>query len=84
MLMPTYAEQGQTCYDTCNWQAKNQTNAIGAIYDNELFAADLYDCSINAMCFVLELKHDFSHNCPITVLLLWTTPPFTKDKTFKT
>ncbi|WP_174520393.1 transposase, partial [Bergeriella denitrificans] len=47
-----YAGRGEACYDTYNWQTKNQTNAIGAIYNNELFAVGLYDCSINSNVFL--------------------------------
>ncbi|WP_420845745.1 transposase [Moraxella equi] len=46
-----YAHQSQRCYGTYNWQAKNQTNAIGAIYNNKLFAVGLYECSINSQVF---------------------------------
>ena len=34
-----------------NWQLKNQTNAIGAIYQQELFAVKLFDCKINSDVF---------------------------------
>lgn len=34
-----------------NWQLKNQTNAIGAVVNDQLFAIGLYDCSINSDVF---------------------------------
>ncbi|MFM2331831.1 MAG: hypothetical protein RIQ74_654, partial [Pseudomonadota bacterium] len=34
-----------------NWQLKNQTNAIGAIHQQKLFAVGLFDCKINADVF---------------------------------
>ncbi|MCD9152267.1 transposase [Psychrobacter sanguinis] len=29
-----YAKKGEKCFGEHNWQLKNQTNAIGAIYNN--------------------------------------------------
>ena len=34
-----------------NWQLKNQTNPIGAIYQQKLFAVELFDCKINSDIF---------------------------------
>ncbi|WP_338067510.1 transposase [Moraxella equi] len=52
-----YAHQSQRCYGTYNWQAKNQTNAIGAIYNNKLFAVGLYECSINSQVYQPNPKY---------------------------
>jgi len=46
-----YAKKGEKCFGEHNWQLKNQTNAIGAIYNNQLFAVGLYDCSVNSDVF---------------------------------
>ncbi|EGZ43292.1 ISSpo6 transposase [Neisseria wadsworthii 9715] len=46
-----YAAKGSLCSDTYNWQGRNQTNAIGALYGNRLFAVGLFDCSINRQIF---------------------------------
>ncbi len=53
-----YAQRGHQCFGTYNWQLKNQTNAIGAIHDHQLFAVGLYDSSIDSGIFhswVVEL-----------------------------
>ena len=42
------SRQGTPCHGTYNWQLKNQTNAIGAIYKNKLFAVGLFDCKVNS------------------------------------
>ncbi|WP_010113975.1 transposase [Acinetobacter sp. P8-3-8] len=34
-----------------NWQLKNQTNAIEAIYKGQLFAVGLFDCKVNSDVF---------------------------------
>jgi hypothetical protein len=39
------------CFGQYNWQLKNQTNAIGAIHQQKLFAVGLFDCKINADVF---------------------------------
>ncbi|WP_115218578.1 hypothetical protein [Suttonella indologenes] len=43
-----YSHKGRPCLGKYNWQLKNQSNAIGAIHKNKLFAVGLYDCSINS------------------------------------
>lgn len=46
-----YSVRGKKCFGQYNWQLKNQTNAIGAIYNNQLFAVGLYDRSVNSDVF---------------------------------
>jgi transposase len=46
-----YAPKGESCVGQYNWQLKNKTNAIGAIYEHQLFAVGLYDRSINSDVF---------------------------------
>ncbi|SUQ09730.1 hypothetical protein [Suttonella ornithocola] len=41
-----YSTKGQVCHGSDNWHLKNQSNAIGAIINGELFALRLYDGSI--------------------------------------
>ncbi|WP_115306000.1 transposase [Suttonella ornithocola] len=46
-----YAPRGEACLGQYDWQLKNQTNAIGAVMNNPLFAVGLYDGSINSDVF---------------------------------
>ncbi|WAU78107.1 IS630 family transposase [Acinetobacter sp. LF10] len=46
-----YSQRGKPCFGQYNWQLKNQTNAIGAIHQQKLFAVGLFDCKINADVF---------------------------------
>ncbi|MBF7686122.1 transposase [Acinetobacter sp. B10A] len=46
-----YSLKGTPCYGSFNWQLKNQTNAIGALYQGQLFAVGLFDCKINSNVF---------------------------------
>ncbi len=52
-----YSNKGQKCFGKYNWQAKNLTNAIGAIYNNELFAVALFESSINSDLFHYWVKN---------------------------
>ncbi len=46
-----YAPKGETCVGQYNWQLKNRTNVIGAIYKQQLFAVGLYERSVNGDVF---------------------------------
>ncbi|WP_245936061.1 IS630 family transposase [Suttonella ornithocola] len=46
-----YSTKGEVCHGSDNWHLKNQSNAIGAIINGELFALRLYDGSINSDIF---------------------------------
>ncbi|WP_279573219.1 IS630 family transposase [Volucribacter amazonae] len=46
-----YAQRGKPCFSQSNWQLKNQSNAIGAVLNQQLFAVGLYDCNINSDVF---------------------------------
>ncbi|HSP85100.1 MAG TPA: transposase, partial [Psychrobacter sp.] len=54
-----YSNRGKKCFGQYNWQLKKQTNAIGAIYNSQLFAIGLYDRSVNSDVFHrwVEQKH---------------------------
>ncbi len=43
--------QGMPFLGSYNWQFKNQTNAIGAIHQGQLFAVCLFDCKVNSDVF---------------------------------
>jgi hypothetical protein len=58
-----YSPKGKQCFGKYNWQLKNKTHAIGAIYGQKLFAVGLYDCSINSDVF-----HDWVENVLIGVV----------------
>nr|WP_228707216.1 transposase [Moraxella equi] len=80
-----YAHQSQRCYGTYNWQAKNQTNAIGAIYNNKLFAVGLYECSINSQVFYswveqVLLPELYQPNPKYATIPLWHTQMILDNK----
>ncbi len=46
-----YAPIGSPCIDRYNWQAKDRTNVIGALYGKMLFALDYLKTNINKEVF---------------------------------
>ena len=60
-----YAKKGEKCFGEHNWQLKNQTNAIGAIYNNQLFAVGLYDLVLIVMYSIAGLSNCYCHNFPL-------------------
>ncbi len=42
-----YAPIGSPCIDSYNWQAKDRTNVLGALYGKMLFALDYFETNIN-------------------------------------
>jgi hypothetical protein len=55
-----YSPKGEKCVGQYNWQLKNTTNAIGAIYKQQLFAVGLYNRSINGDVFHHWVGHTYS------------------------
>ena len=55
-----YAPIGSPCIDRYNWQAKDRTNVIGALYGKMLFALDCLKTNIN--------KEVFYHWCKFTLI----------------
>jgi len=52
-----YAPIGKPCIDSYNWQAKERTNLIGALYKKMLFALDYFEHNINSSIFYHWCKH---------------------------
>ena len=59
-----YSKRGTACYGSYNWQLKNQTNAIGAIYQGRLLGVGLFDCKVNSDVFHFWVKEFLFHPSP--------------------
>lgn len=46
-----YSLRGTPCFQSHTWQVKNQTNVIGALHEGNLFAVELFECSIDGDVF---------------------------------
>ncbi|WP_165089498.1 transposase, partial [Neisseria yangbaofengii] len=68
------------CIDTHDWQGRNQTNAIGALYDNQLFAVGLFDCSINSRIFDTWVERLLIPQLPPESVVVMDNAAFHKGK----
>ncbi|WP_421522867.1 IS630 family transposase [Neisseria yangbaofengii] len=75
-----YAPKGRRCIDTHDWQGRNQTNAIGALYDNQLFAVGLFDCSINSKIFDTWIEQLLIPQLPPESVVVMDNAAFHKGK----
>ena len=73
-----YSNKGQKCFGEYNWQLKNQTNAIGAIYNQQLFAVGLYDCSVNSDVFHSWVSQLLLPNLPKNSVIVMDNATFHK------
>lgn len=69
---------GKPCLATYNWQLKNQTNAIGAIYEGLLFGVNLFDCSIDSDVFHHWVKHTLLPELPENSVIVMDNATFHK------
>ena len=73
-----YSNKGQKCFGEYNWQLKNHTNAIWAIYNTQLFAVGLYDCSVNSDVFHSWVSHLLLPNLPKNSVIVMDNATFHK------
>lgn len=52
-----YSPKETPRYNSFNWQLKNQTNAIGTLYQGQLFTVGLFDCKVNYDVFHFWIEH---------------------------
>ena len=53
-----YALEGARCFGKHNWQAKQRTNAVGALTGDRLLTTALFDCSINTDVFEAWIRQE--------------------------
>jgi transposase len=53
-----YAPEGRRCFGAHNWQAKQRTNAIGALTGDSLLTLALFDSSINTDVFEAWIRQE--------------------------
>ncbi|MBU3117750.1 transposase [Acinetobacter nosocomialis] len=57
---------------------KNQTNAIGAIYQNKLFAVGLFDCKVNSDVFHFWVENFLIPELPVNSVIVMDNAAFHK------
>lgn len=75
-----YAPVGKPCFGTYNWQLKNQSNAIGALYKGLLFALNLFDCSIDSDVFHHWVRYTLLPELPENSVIVMDNATFHKRK----
>lgn len=78
-----WALKGKRCYGEYDWHLKNQTNAIGALYDGKLFAVGLFECSINGNIFESWMKQILLPDLPKNSVIVMDNAAFHKRETTK-
>ena len=73
-----YSKRGTPCYGSYNWQLKNQTNAIGAIYQGHLFGVGLFDCKVNSDVFHFWVKEFLIPELPKQSIVVMDNATFHK------
>lgn len=73
-----YAAKGQRCYGTHDWNAKGRTNVIGALCNNKLLTACLFDTSINSDIFYSWITQDLLPKIPKNSVLVLDNATFHK------
>ena len=68
--------QGMPCLGSYNWQFKNQTNAIGAIHQGQLFAVGLFDCKINSYVFHFWVDKFLIPELPVNSVIVMDNATF--------
>lgn len=78
-----YAQRGKPCLSQYNWSLKNQSNAIGAVFNQQLFAVGLYDCSINSDVFHGWVKEVLLPQLPDNSVIVMDNATFHKRSDIK-
>lgn len=75
-----YSDKGKRCYGEQDWHAKGRVNAIGAIIDNQLLTAYLFDVNINSDVFYAWLTQDLIPNLSEKSVVVMDNATFHKRK----
>ncbi|WP_072577661.1 transposase [Suttonella ornithocola] len=77
-----YSTKGEVCHGSDNWHLKNQSNAIGAIINGELFALRLYDGSINSDIFSHWVREALLPELPKNSVIVMDNAAFHKRSVY--
>ena len=79
-----YAQEGQRCYGTQDWQAKGRVNAIGAILDFEFLSVELWECNIDSDVFYAWVTEALLPKCPPGAVIVLDNATFHKREDIRT
>jgi hypothetical protein len=75
-----YAPEGRRCFGAHNWQAKQRTNAIGALNKDKLLTAALFDGGINAGVFEAWIRQALLPTLPNGAVVVMDNASFHKSE----
>ena len=75
-----YAPIGTPCIDSYNWQAKQRTNVIGALFEKTLFAIDYFKYNINTKLFYNWCKNTLIPSLKTKCVIVMDNASFHKNK----
>ncbi|MDN3503059.1 transposase [Psychrobacter sp. 5A.1] len=75
-----YAPIGKPCVDRYNWQAKDRTNVIGALYGKMIFALDYFEHNINSSIFYDWCKQTLIPSLKTKCVIVMNNAKFHKNK----
>jgi transposase len=75
-----YAPEGRRCFGAHNWQAKQRTNAIGALTGDSLLTLALFDSSINTDVFEAWIRQELLPALPNGAVVVMDNASFHKPE----
>jgi transposase len=73
-----YSQQGERCYGTQDWQARGRVNVIGAIQNNQLITASLFEGNIDSDTFHAWVVQDMLPKLPAKSIIVMDNATFHK------
>lgn len=75
-----YAVRGKRCYGTHDWGARGRTNAIGALFGQELLTLSLFEQNINTDVFNNWINQDLIPKLPPKSIIVMDNAAFHKSR----
>lgn len=73
-----YSTKGQRCFGKHDWQAKGRINVIGAMQDDQLLTACLFESNINSDVFHAWITQDLLNKLPEKAVIVMDNATFHK------
>jgi transposase len=73
-----YSQKGQRCWGKHDWQAKGRINVIGALQENQLLTACLFESTVDSEVFHAWITKDLLHKLPQGAVIVMDNATFHK------
>ena len=78
-----YAQRGERCYGTHDWNAKGRINVVAALRKGILFAVDLIKTNVNADIFLKWIQEKLLPALPKNAIVVLDNASFHKRRDIK-